>query len=117
MWLLCTIILLNLNFGSCFQLAYTDIQHYYHIQDIVFCVKNKQLFIMLKIQISKIAARMDIYRLIKFYTPYEYLPSAGIQYDIQDQYLAVTSDNGYYTELSTEDCLHCPGNELKVMFV
>jgi hypothetical protein len=112
MWLLYTIILLNLNFGSGFQLAYTDIQYYYHIQDIAFCVKNEQLFIMLKIPISRIAARMDIYRLIKFYTPYEYLPSAGIQYDIPDRYLAVTRDNGYYLELSTEDYLHCSGNEL-----
>jgi hypothetical protein len=71
-------------FGSGFQLAYTDIQHYYHIQDIAFCIKSEQLFIMLKIPISRIAARMDIYRLIKFYTPYEYLPSACIQYDIND---------------------------------
>jgi hypothetical protein len=68
---------------------------------------------MLKIPISRIAARMDIYPLIKFYTPYEYLPSAGIQYDIQDQYLAVTRDNGYFMELSTEDYLHCSGNELR----
>jgi hypothetical protein len=68
---------------------------------------------MLKIPISRIAARMDIYRLIKFYTPYEYLPLAGIQYDIKDQYLAVTRDAGYYMELSTEDYLHCSGNEFK----
>jgi hypothetical protein len=32
---------------------------------------------------------------------------------IQDQYLAITHDNGYYMELSTEDYLHCSGNELK----
>jgi hypothetical protein len=55
-------------FGSGFQLAYTDVQHYYHIQDIAFCVKNEQLFIMLKIPISRIAARMDIYRLFFSFT-------------------------------------------------
>jgi hypothetical protein len=99
--------------GSGFQLAYSDVQHYYHIQDIAFCVKHEQLFIMLKIPISRITARMDIYRLIKFYTPYEYLQSAGIHYDIKEQYLAITKDAEYYLELSTEDYLHCKGNELK----
>jgi hypothetical protein len=99
-------------FGPVFQLPYSDVQHYYHIQDIVFCVKNEQLLIMLKIPIFRITARMDSYGLVKFYIPYEYLPSASIHYDIQDKYLAVTRDNGYYMELSTEDYLHCSGNEL-----
>jgi hypothetical protein len=93
--------------------VYNDIQRYYYIQVIAFCVEREQLFIKLKIPISRIAARMDIYRLIKFYTPYEYLPSAGIQYAIQVQHLAVTRDNGYFMELSTEDYLHCFGNEFK----
>jgi hypothetical protein len=39
-------------FGPVFQLPYSDVQHYYHIQDVVFCVKNEQLLIMLKIPIS-----------------------------------------------------------------
>jgi hypothetical protein len=30
-------------FGSGFQLAYTDVQHYYHIQDIAFCVKKRTI--------------------------------------------------------------------------
>jgi hypothetical protein len=68
---------------------------------------------MMKIPISRITARMNVYRLIKFYTPYEYMPSAGIQYDISDQYLAITEDEEYYMELTTEDYLHCNGNELK----
>jgi hypothetical protein len=38
-------------FGSVFQLPYSDVQHYSHIQDVAFCVKNEQLFIMLKIPI------------------------------------------------------------------
>jgi hypothetical protein len=68
---------------------------------------------MMKIPISRITARMNVYRLIKFYTPYEYMPSAGIQYDISDQYLAITEDEEYYMEITTEDYLHCNGNELK----
>jgi hypothetical protein len=81
------------NYGSGFQLTYEDLQHYYHIQDIAFCVKNDNLFIMMKIPISRITARMNVYRLIKFYAPYEYMPSASIQYDISDQYLAITEEN------------------------
>jgi hypothetical protein len=55
-----------LNYGSGFQLTYEDLQHYYHIKDVAFCVKNDNLFIMMKIPISRITARMNVYRLIKF---------------------------------------------------
>jgi hypothetical protein len=99
-----------------FQLAYSDIQHHYHIQDIAFCVKKKierTLIHYVEDNIFKITARMDIYRLLKFCTSHAYLPSASIQYDIKDQYLAITRDAGYYIELSTEDYLHCSGNEFK----
>jgi hypothetical protein len=90
-------------YGSGFQLAYDNLQHYNHIHDITFCVKNEQLFIILKIPISRITAWMDVYRLIKFYTPYDYIQSAGIRYDIFDQYLVITQDRDYYMELSNED--------------
>jgi hypothetical protein len=39
------------------------------------------------------------------------MPSAGIQYDISDPYLAITEDEEYYMELTTEDYLNCNGNE------
>jgi hypothetical protein len=43
---------------SRFQLVYPDIQHYYHIKDVVFCVKDEHLYIMVKFPISRVAAKM-----------------------------------------------------------
>jgi hypothetical protein len=45
-----------LNYGSGFQVTYDDLQHYYHIHDVAFRVKNDNLFIMMKIPISRITA-------------------------------------------------------------
>jgi hypothetical protein len=96
-----------------YRLAYRDVQHYYHLKDIAFCIKENNLYIMIKIPISRIQARMDLYRLIVFPTPYDYLPNSGVHYDLHDKYLAITPDHEFYLELSTSDYLHCKGEELK----
>jgi hypothetical protein len=96
-----------------YRLTYRDVQHYYHLKDIAFCTKDDHLYIMIKIPISRIQARMDLYRLIVFPIAYDYLPNSGVHYDLHDKYLAITTDQEFYLELSTSDYLHGKGEELK----
>jgi hypothetical protein len=48
-----------------------------------------------------------------FPTPYTSLQRTGTHYNLKDTYLAITPDQQFFLELSTEEYLHGRGDELK----
>jgi hypothetical protein len=98
---------------STFSLVHKDVRSYYHIQNIVFCVKGTQLYIMMKVPLSSLETRMNIYKVTTFSSPFPHLNNTGLQFDLVDMYFAINFDEKMYLELSMVDYLHCSGLQLK----
>ena len=101
------------NFATTFQFALTDLSAYYKMQDILYTVTGDQLFVTLKIPVTSTTTVYTVYRIqaVPIRISNERKETSVIE--LKDPYLAVSSDELFYFEMSESQFKSCQGNLFK----
>ena len=96
-----------------FQVIYNHPAYYYDMRDVLFAFSGRSFFVTIQIPISARNSLFNLYRVMNFPVPFNQTTTHATQIMGLPHFLAITTDNKYFVELSTEDMLQCTGSPIK----
>ena len=96
-----------------FKVIYNHPSYYYDVDDVMFAMSGRRIYVTLFIPISAREAIFNLYRLVKFDVPLNESTRHATRVMNLPHYLAISVDNKYFVEMSTDDLLQCSGSPMK----